>query len=251
LNLNLPRLGFLATLLACACSAGHMDVVHLSPNSLQLGMVAHWSCDQEGSVTLADNSGNGHDGMVDGATLIEGHFGGALHFDTGNSVTVPAFPQATRSFSVALWFRAPLSDFDDAYLGLVGNENPSVGGWEMSVKLSPSDLAYRFGYPFGGDAGMSYQHYQTEHVDLERWVHLAAIVDGDTMRLSFFKNAELVGDAELAGPIQTGNSNLLLGRWANDGRMLVGDVDDIVIFNRALVAAEVALLYAEPAPLPQ
>ena len=233
-----------------ACTAGRMDVVDLSANSLQLGMVAHWSCDQAGGSTLADSSGNGHDGAIDGATWIDGRFGSALHFDAGNSVTVPSFPQATRSFSVALWFRAPVGDFDDSYLAVIGNENPSTGGWEMSVRLNASDLAYRFGYPLGGDAGTTYEHCQTDHVDLNRWVHLAAVVDADSMRLTLFKDSVLVGDSDLGGPIEPGNSDLLLGRWSTDGRVLVGDVDDIVVFNRALVAAEVALLYARPAPTP-
>jgi hypothetical protein len=39
-----------------------------------------------------------------------------------------------------------------------------------------------------------------------------------------------------------------LGTWSQGGRYFVGDLDDIVIYQRALTAAEVVSLYTQPAP---
>jgi len=237
--------------LICACSAGRMDVVGVTNNSLQLGLVAHWSCDEEGGGTLVDHSGNGHDGAVAGASWISGCIDGALHFDAGNSVTVSSFPQASSSWSVALWYRAPSGDFGDSYLTLISTEDVFAGGWAMNVRLTPSDPQYHFGFSVGSDAGDLYEHYETNRVDVDRWVHLVAVVDGQAMRLEFYKDGELMGGSALSHLIQPGNTHLYLGRWVGFERLLVGDLDDIVIFNRALVQAEVRELYARAAPTPR
>ncbi len=240
-------LAALALLLA-ACSAGPMAVISLEPNSLQLGMVAHWPCDAEGGVAMVDSSGNGHDGTLSGVTWVGGRFDGAMHFDADGSVTVPSFPQATASWSVALWYRAPAGDYGDNYLTLIGNEHALLGGWEMSVLLSSTDSEYRFAYPIGGDAGNAFEHFEAQGVEVDTWVHLAAVVNGKTMRLSFYENGALVGGSALSHLIQPGNDALSLSRWSSSHHYLVGDLDDIVIFNRALVQAEVQELRAQPAP---
>src|SRR4051794_35107628 len=84
------------------CSAGPINVITIDPNSLSMGLVAHWPFDDAAGTVLTDRSGYGRDGVIGpvGATWIAGRFGGALHFDAGE-VTVPSFPQATGSWSVA------------------------------------------------------------------------------------------------------------------------------------------------------
>jgi hypothetical protein len=250
LRRNLPAWLPLLALLLAACSAGKLDVVSLKPNTLQLGMVAHWPCDAEGGLALVDSSGNGHDGTLTGVTWVGGQFGGALHFDAVGQVSVPSFPQASGSFSVALWYRAPAGDYGDSHLTLAGNLQGS-GGWEMSVTLSPADTQYSFGYPQGGDGGGAYEHINTTRVDVDTWVHLAAVVDSRAMRLSLYKNAELLGESLLAYLISPGSDDLAFGREASSRRYLVGDLDDIVIWNRALVQAEIRELLAQPAPDPR
>jgi hypothetical protein len=243
-------LAWLALLLP-ACSAGKLDVVGLKPNTLALGLVAHWPCDAEGGSALVDSSGNGHDGALSGVTWVGGQFGGALHFDAAGAVTVPSFPQAQSNFSVALWYRAPVGDYGDAHLPLVGNQSGNAGGWEMSVTLSPADNQYRFGYPMGGDGGGAHEHINSTSVDVDTWVHLAAVVDSHAMRLSFYKNGELLGESALSYLIQPGADALAFGWEATSRRYLVGDLDDVVIWNRALVQAELRELCAQPAPDPR
>jgi len=43
-------------------------------------------------------------------------------------------------------------------------------------------------------------------------------------------------------------STLYLGTWSDGGRYFVGDLDDIVIYGRALTPTEISALYAQPAP---
>jgi hypothetical protein len=237
-------------LLACACSGGRMDVVGLSPNSLRLGMVALWSCDRDGQPTLSDMSGNGHDGSIDGAIWIDGRFGGGLRLGATGAVAVPGFPQATRSFSVALWYRAADGEADDTYRTVLGTELTSIGGWDVSVRPHGTSPAVRFQYPVGSDASVASEHLEAEHLDFQRWTHLVTVLDASMMTLALYYDGNRVAEAPIEGLIQPGSTTLAIGRPVGSAPSLDGDVDDIAIFNRALVPAEVAELYARPAPLP-
>jgi hypothetical protein len=136
---------FIALLLFAACSPRRLDVVSLAPD-----MVAHWPCDEEGDGnTLYDHSVNKYDGVINGAKYLadSGHsgFGGALHFDSGNSVTVNGFPAATKSWSVSLWVRPatwalPADSNSSYYITLISTEIVSASGkpgagWEMNGHL--------------------------------------------------------------------------------------------------------------------
>jgi len=236
-----------ATVLAGACSAGPVEVVGLDPGSLRLEMEAHWSCDEIGEGPLVDCSGNGHDGRLFGPEWIVGRFGSGLHFDAGDWINVPSFPQARRSFSIALWYRAPAGDYGDSDLTLAGNQQLS-GGWEISTRLSAAGSWYRFGFPLGGDGSATSVHVETDQVEVDRWVHLAAVLDGDAQRLALFKDGELAGETGVPALIQPGGDNLNIGRSIDARRLLLGDLDDIVVFGRVLVPAEIRALVAGPAP---
>jgi hypothetical protein len=245
----LPQAALLALLLG-GCSGRYLDVAGLAPDSIRLGIVAHWTFDEGSGNTLVDHSGNGHDGTIAGATWIDGRFAGALHFELGNSVTVPSFPQATSSWSVSLWNRPPPGDQGSDYLTLISTEIPFVGGWEWNVRLSPSDTGYHFAYPRGGDATYEYNYDDCKCVETSQWNHMVGVVDGDAMRLSIYKNGALQVATGVTDRIQPGSSDLYIGRWYQLDRLLVGDMDDTVIYNRALAPAEIRNLYAQPPPDP-
>ena len=236
-----------AALLAGACSAGPVEVVGLDPGSLKLGMVAHWSCDEIGEGPLVDRSGNGHDGRLFGPEWIAGRFESGLHFDAGDWINVPSFPQAGSSWSIALWYRPPAGDYGDSDLTLAGNQL-LAGGWEMSGRLSAAGSRYRFSFPLGADASSTSVLVDADQVEVDRWVHLAAVLDGDAQRLALFKNGTLAGETSVPALIQPGGDNLNIGRSIDARRFLVGDLDDIVVFGRVLVPAEVRALVAGPAP---
>ena len=238
-------------LLLASCSPGRFDVVGLAPDSLRTGMVAYWSCDEGTGSTLADHSGNGHDGAITGTTWtwIPGRFGNALHFESGDSVSVTPFPPATDNWSVSLWVRPASGDFGDSYLTLISTEIGCVGGWEMNARLTSSDMEYHFGYPRQGDAGncRPYEYYSCFNcVDSGQWTHLVALVDSDAGLLSFYRNGVLQGTSASQDLILPGSATLYLARWYKEGRNFVGDLDDVVIHNRALKPAEIESLYAQP-----
>ena len=63
-------------------------------------------------------------------------------------------------------------------------------------------------------------------------------------------NFESVYTYEGAHEIRPGTSDLFMGKWLGPDRLFSGSIDDVAIYSRALVAAEVAELDARPAPQP-
>ncbi|MGA9655667.1 MAG: LamG domain-containing protein [Polyangia bacterium] len=247
-------------LLLAACSSHGLDVVGLAPGSLG-DMVAYWPCDEGSGGTLLDHSGYGYNGSILGATwlLDSGHagFGGALHFDSGNSVIVGSFPNATDSWSVSLWVRPsswapPAANSGDSYVTLISTEVVFSGGWEMNVRFPELERTWRyhFAYPTTGDAGSYYAYDEANGFDVGLWTHLVAVVDSSSsaMQILFYKNGVLSTEKAITDLIQPGSDALYLGTWSGGGRYFVGDLDDIVIYGRALVPAEIGALYANPAP---
>jgi hypothetical protein len=81
-------------LLAClgGCGPAPIESVSLVGRSLAAGLVAHWSFDDQGGTTVADRSGNGHDGQLTGGMWGAGRFGGGLRLQPGDFVTISPFP---------------------------------------------------------------------------------------------------------------------------------------------------------------
>jgi hypothetical protein len=248
-------------LLLAACSPRGLDVVGLAPGTLERDVVGYWPCDEGTGGMLLDHSGFGHDGSIIGATWLpdSGHagFGGALHFESGNSVVVGSFPDASASWSISLWVRpsawespSPSSDNgSDTYVTLISTEIVRVGGWEMNVRLPQLERTWRyhFGYPNPGDAGAwNYQWADAVGFEFGIWTHLVAVVDSSAMKMSFYKDGGLSAEKTITTLILQGSEALYLGTWSDGGRYLVGDLDDIVIYGRALTPSEVGALYANP-----
>jgi hypothetical protein len=249
-------------LLLASCSPGGLNVVGRAPNSLRQDVIAYWSCDNvadSNNPTLVDDSGNQNTGTILGATLTPGHFGNALHFESGNSVFVGNFPQAHPSWSVSLWVRPAAwaspsfaDNSDDAYVTLISTEIAGQGGWEMDALFHQQEAStwkYNFAFPDPIDAGRwKYQWAETNDFEVGVWTHLVAVVDSDAMKIQFYENGVLSIENPITSLILLGNSTLFLGTWSGGWRYFVGDLDDIVIYGRALNQTEVGTLYTQPAP---
>jgi hypothetical protein len=252
------RLGIaLVAGVAFGCGAAPIEVASVAPDPLLTGLVAHWPLDDGAGTTATDHSGRGYDGTLAAGPWIPGNFGGALHFDSGDAVSVPSFPNASASWSVALWAR-PASPVSGATLyTLISTENVFKGGWEMNIRLDPAaNTYYEFAY-WIGPGQSDYAYVRCTCVVLDQWTHLAAVRDGPGGTLSLYVNGVLQSTMPQTQPATTalplilpGSPTLFLGRWLGDARLYVGDLDDVVVYDRSLVASEVLRLWTSPVPEP-
>ena len=233
------------------CGTGPIDAFGLLPDALSSGLLAHWSFDEGTGSTVADSSGHGHDGGLSGTTwswLPEGRFGAALHLQQGDCVTVDDFPDATPGWTVAVWVRFATQSPAVGEVTVISTEDVFQGGWE--INLIDTNLRYHFGF-FRGPGSSDYTSYDcTGCIHPDQWQHLAAVVDGAASTMAFYLDGVLQNRQSIAQAILPGVPRLYLGRWATTepARLLVSSLDDVAIWNRALVSAEVALLTQAPAP---
>lgn len=249
---TIPSL-MIAVLSLASCTAGPLDVVD---NTLLRGLVAHWSFDEGGGTLVTDRSGNGHHGTLRGGTWIPGHFDGALHFEQGDEVAVPLFPSATAQWTVGVWVRPPSDDLGETYISLVSTELVFSGGWEMNARLSGLaglGRTYQFGYYLGpGDS--DYYTHNCACVSPQQWTHIVGVVNSNAGTLAFYRDGlperpvAMPPAGATPGPIKPGSDTLYMGRWSMPGRLFKGDLDDVVVYDRALAPDEVAALARSAVP---
>jgi len=229
-----------------ACTPGRLDAI--DPPSTTVGLIAHYTFDEDGGTVVVDHSGNHHDGALFGGEWISGgRFGGALHFDGETYVTVDDFPDAPASFTVSTWVR--VAGFaDDAGLETVtSTEYVFDAGWQLNI-AGPSDASPYFQAAYWDRVASQYTYSDCVCLPENVWTHFAFVLDGNAHTLSTYVNGALDNLVSAPDPITPGTPALSMGRWSMPGRMLVGDLDDMNIYGRALAISEIQSLEQAPPP---
>ncbi len=180
----------------------------------------------EGDVAK-DSSGNGYDGVIQGAQWAEGHFGQALRFDgVDDSVfrkTSEAI-QGLKQLTVECWFR---QDDPSGRQFLVGDD--ITFHFDLSDGSSTSLSLYNQGASVANSQGLQHQQIGAGlgAVRLNRWHHLAATFDGH--QVSFFLDGILArrsegGDDFLIGVPSRG---LWVGCYVGNDFWFNGRIDEV------------------------
>ncbi|PYN28692.1 MAG: hypothetical protein DMD98_21940, partial [Candidatus Rokuibacteriota bacterium] len=194
--------------------------------------MAAYAFNEGAGTTVADASGNGNTGTINGATwTTAGRYGSALVFDgTSTSVTVAnaASLRLTTGMTLEAWvyptgaltgWRAVIDKNVDGYYLMASSDQgnrPAVGGaWPPGARITR------------GPTGLG----------LNTWTHLAATFDGATVRL-YVNGAEAVSQAQTAALTPTAGT-LQIGADSYTGENFAGRIDEVRIYNRALSAAEI------------
>lgn len=254
----------------CACTPGPIDVIDLDPRTLSSGLIAHWTFDEAGGDTVYDDGGSDppHNGTLEGGwARIPGRFGGAVHFSSGGA-SVPAFPQPSSgvgSWSVTAWVRTPPElDTGSTWAAIISNELLRTGGWQLNIRYPAAPAAYQFAY-WHGPAEDIYVFQDHPPVMVDRWVHVVGVYDAiQNVAWTYLNGAPVFENGVAVSKpadqsIKSGTTTLWMARWPpestllannpSDERRLLGDLDEIAIYNRALGPKEAAALARAPIPL--
>jgi hypothetical protein len=114
-----------------------------------------------------------------------------------------------------------------------------AGGWQIHLDNRPNYQRFDAAY-WAGTTVNDYVVVFCACIDADRWIHLTVVWDGDEMTL--YRDDEAVDQLPMPIPILTGDTTLYMGRWNQDGRSFVGDIDDFAVWRRALAPPEIAAL---------
>lgn len=214
-------------------------------------LVAHWKLNEGSGTAISDSSGNGRNGVMNGATWTTGNIGAGLSFDGINdyinlgdildagsgNMTVTAWVKfgalnanqkiAIKSHSLSPWLSWQLQ--------LWGSQ-PQTNGVEPMFTLATTDIGY---YSAG---------YWGE-ISADTWYHISGVKNGNSLLFYLNGTTNDTWSDTISGTVQNGDGSLWIGSgWNGTDEPFNGVIDDVRIYNRALTSEEIYALYNTDAP---
>ncbi|HSF84553.1 MAG TPA: Ig-like domain-containing protein [Acidimicrobiia bacterium] len=248
--------GLLATSVAAPATAAGEDVSD--------GLVARWTFDASTTTAMLDSSGNGHHGLLYGATRVPGVSGNALQFDGNDEAWVPATgttpPAEITSLavgSISMWLRYEDSEQEAEPLFYLGNldarDKPAA---TIEVGHPNNNKLYFTFYAGGPRPTLCFD----SNFNLEEgaWYHFVGVI-GPDYNTGYLNGVEMTDrnynaggpdDAMFFADLVDINRLTLGSAYYHQDYFLYGHgaVDDVRIYDRPLTAAEAWALYSGTEP---
>jgi hypothetical protein len=216
------------------------------------GLVGWWPFNGNAN----DESGNGNNGTVNGATLTTDRFGNvncAYNFNSNPDViTCNSTSFQNQEFTISGWFKLQ-SGFSYTTVNIAKfgpNDNSSPGGY--SLRLDQNDGVCGVGnyqtYGYISDNSnfvfLNQVSPYTNFTTAQNWNHYVITKSADTLKI-FLNNNILNSAYAQSMNISFVNAILQFGNQQNLNNNPAGSrqLDDIGIWNRALTEAEIATLF--------
>jgi len=207
------------------------------------GLVGYWPFCGNAN----DESGNGNNGVVNGATLTTDRFGDigkAYSFNGANFISVANSNSInfTNQFTLSAWMNSSSLNSSQGILGK--GQNLTQTGYALlhrvddnqtgiSLQSTPIIQAYAFSQP--------------NQIGINNWNLITGTYDGTVVKL--YVNGLLVSSMNSSISLTPNPlTSLFFGCELPNFRFFNGSLDDIGIWNRALTASEVQNLYNASAP---
>ncbi len=197
------------------------------------GLVAEYHFDEGSGNIATDSSGNGNNGLIHGASWVDGKFGKALVFNgVSDYVTtnINGFPSGSNPRTLAAWIKTSAS----TQMTIVGYGNNTSS--QMFNILTLSNTGKIIVSNWGGLTALS-----DTAINDGAWHFVAATYDGTTVRI-YIDGILEVTDSSLT--FNTINAFSKIGvRIDGTTEFYNGIIDEVRIYNRALSADEVLANY--------
>jgi hypothetical protein len=212
------------------------------------GLIGWWPFNANAN----DESGNGNNGTVNGATLTTDRFGvanKAYNFDGNDWIELNLLPAINNSneLAVSVWVKSSGTNSNTncsvgcaQYYFSRGNEGGNGFGI-FSTQSSTPNFVSSINGSFSGQTVISSSITTIPH---SQWNHLLMNYDG--VNIYYYLNGVLVGTTPYTVNVGIGNTtNAVFGRQfvPNFPYYTVGKIDDGAIWNRALTQQEITALY--------
>jgi len=219
----------------------------LAEAGLQDGLVLYLPFDAGQGDAVADLSGNGHDGSIEGAEWVEGKFGKALSFNgTDSFVEIPFADDfvITEAITLGAWVIANVP-FSPEWRGIINARKSMYGPFLLQTGgVAKAEIGLHLGGAWtwlrtGKSLEAGVFHHVVGTYDLNNGLHI--YFDGEP------DDGEGSAGAKAGEIDETPDEAIVIGHnYSHAGRWWDGVIDEVVIYNRALSADEVAQLFESP-----
>ena len=191
----------------------------------------------EGAREIAyDESDEGNDGVIFGASWVNGKYEKALDFD-GYTDFVQTPPMSLNLLESAFTFEAWVYPRWRA-------SDPSYASWVLVAKFSSIGISIgRRGEPnFAVNAWVSGNAVTFGTYPCQNWYHIVAVYTGfGSSERKIYVNGVYVG-TDTGGAAADFSGNITIGNMTYTSAVY-GVIDDVSIYNRALNEAEIKVLF--------
>jgi hypothetical protein len=211
------------------------------------GLVGWWPFNGNAN----DESGNGNNGMVNGANLTSDRFGisnSAYYFDGVNNWIQIADNDdldLPNNLSINCWFYA--SSFDIVSM-IVSKHSPQCNNNEGTFVYGIWDegLSGNYKINFSASPNFTSSTYSNNQglVSLNSWHQFAITFDDNLNEFKYYLNGILIDTKNLSYEILNNPFDIFIGKQDCGNQWhFHGNIDDIAIWNRALTPQEITALY--------
>jgi len=203
------------------------------------GLVAHYALDGNTN----DSSGNGFNGVVSGDPVYgDGVDGQAISLDgLDDYVAIDSVGiTGAAARTIAGWAKADTASIP-AWTDVFGFTGPSANGQHFDIQAVGDTGTTTLGY-----YGLHRNGWEQDIVPIDlEWHHLAATFDGTTV--SWYGDGRPIGSQAVDDVATPGT--VRIGKREDNDNYFPGSVDEILIYDRALSAEEIAWLAGRREPV--
>jgi len=254
----------------CAHSATPGDGAPDTPNTtydLTTGLQYYFKLDEPSGQSVVDSSPNANNGYALSAThttWTAGKVGGALHFDGTGYSSYVIYPSAsgtcgsntlttTGSFTAAAWVRfdsfKPYNGYTIGDAAMMhGTSGGMEGGWGLGATDGCNSETAAITVTNPSDQRIN--RCGTTALAADTWYHLTGVYNATARSLDLYVNGVIdtgpltAGSAQVPTSINAPSAQCpYLAAASNQQLLLVGSLDEVRFYTRALTADEVGALY--------
>lgn len=198
-----------------------------------------------------DESGNGNNGTVNGATLTEDRFGNddsAYSFGGDDYIEADASSLPTAERTVSLWFKTDMVTNEPNLVGY-GGDGGCGTSWLMGINHWGNNT-----FSITSHCGYDTLEYYYSEEPIAMWFHYVITTDSNGTKI-FVNGEEKESNSNFIDGTSVIGASLALGVAVNelgqapytDGNVgyFIGSMDDVRIYNRALSEDEIQELFNE------
>jgi len=207
-------------------------------------LVGYWPLNETSGTNAPDESGNGNDGTLvnmEDADWVDGVSGKCLSFDgvneyvdCGNDTSL----DITDAITVSAWYYSYNRDNWETILCKGANYPNDI--YNLGYESTTNTVTFILNFVSAGRQSINY----IKNLE-DGFHHVAGTYDGTTMRL-YIDGVEVNFD-NYTDTIKTDNNPLQIGMRSSSYIPAKGLIDEVRIYNTALTADEIKVLYAFPA----